>query len=292
MRWERAGDRTRVELSAPRVRQCACRGPRRGHVSDGGARPRRNRPHRAARRAATPREVYRYLPHAVDEATRDWLQRALTAGEVTDARLKLAGDLAQFPFADGKGGPVHRDGKGARRHARLCAEAGRRSKAIDGELRFEGAAHDDRCRSRRACSARSSARRARPSPIVARGRAAAHHRRQRRAGPLPDFLRFVRESPVDAMTGHFTRGCRRSRQRAARARPRAAARQAGQEPHRRRVHVRERAARIPRHAAAHAAQRQGRVHRGDDVRARDVTAEMAGGPAKFAVDERRRVASG
>lgn len=51
-----------------------------------------------------PREVYHYLPNAIHEPARAWIRRALAKGEVTDARLKLAGDLAKFPFAEGKGG--------------------------------------------------------------------------------------------------------------------------------------------------------------------------------------------
>ena len=51
-----------------------------------------------ARIAAVPR----YLPLAATEGLRQWITRAFVAGEASDVRLRLRGDLASFPFVDAK----------------------------------------------------------------------------------------------------------------------------------------------------------------------------------------------
>ena len=48
--------------------------------------------------------TWRYVPLAVHASVRDWLRRAITGGTSSDARLTLSGDLGQFPYAQGKGG--------------------------------------------------------------------------------------------------------------------------------------------------------------------------------------------
>ncbi len=42
--------------------------------------------------------IHRYLPLEVNPDARDWLAGGLRAGEVVDARWRLQGDLAEFPF--------------------------------------------------------------------------------------------------------------------------------------------------------------------------------------------------
>ena len=42
--------------------------------------------------------IHRYLPLEVNPDARDWLAGGLQAGEVVDARWRLQGDLAEFPF--------------------------------------------------------------------------------------------------------------------------------------------------------------------------------------------------
>jgi uncharacterized protein (TIGR02099 family) len=44
--------------------------------------------------------VPRYLPQVLPEAARRWLAGALVAGEVTEARVRVRGDLRDFPFTD------------------------------------------------------------------------------------------------------------------------------------------------------------------------------------------------
>lgn len=47
--------------------------------------------------------VWRYLPHTVNDDTREWLQRGLLEARVGDARLTLRGLLENFPYRDGDG---------------------------------------------------------------------------------------------------------------------------------------------------------------------------------------------
>ncbi len=44
--------------------------------------------------------VWRYMPHAVNADTRQWLRRGIVKGTASDARLTLKGDLRHFPFRD------------------------------------------------------------------------------------------------------------------------------------------------------------------------------------------------
>ena len=127
----------------------------------------------------------------------------MTQGEVTDTRLKLSGDLAHFPFADGKGGQFIVTVKG--RGVTLdFADHWPPIEGIDGEMRFEGASMTiDAARGRvfGAQIGRTRAAiadlRASPPHLTVEGNATA---------PMSDFLRYIAESPVDAIIGHITQG--------------------------------------------------------------------------------------
>lgn len=153
---------------------------------------------------ADSRSVWRYLPHVVNDDTRSWLRRSLTGGVVPDARLRLKGKLADFPFADGKSGQFLVTTRIA--GARLdYAEGWPAITDIDGELRFEGPLM------------RISAQRARIFDVALNGVVAEVPElgarggeimtvRGRASGPTAGFLRFVAESPVSARIGGFTDG--------------------------------------------------------------------------------------
>jgi uncharacterized protein (TIGR02099 family) len=53
---------------------------------------------------AEARRIARYLPLAIQEGTRSWLQQAVLAGTASDVKWHLKGDLPRFPFADKGGG--------------------------------------------------------------------------------------------------------------------------------------------------------------------------------------------
>ena len=137
------------------------------------------------------------------EAPRDWLRRALTKGDVTDTRLKLAGDLSHFPFADGKSGQFIVTVKG--RGVTLdFADHWPAIEGIDGDVRFEGASMTIDAARGRVFDAQIGRTRARiadlrgASPQLAVGGTA--------TGTLADFVRYIAESPIDAITGQVTQG--------------------------------------------------------------------------------------
>src|SRR5206468_6122930 len=46
---------------------------------------------------ANVRDLYRYVPVTVPLPVREWLRRALVDGTASDARMRLVGDLSDFP---------------------------------------------------------------------------------------------------------------------------------------------------------------------------------------------------
>ncbi|MDD5249981.1 MAG: YhdP family protein [Rhodocyclaceae bacterium] len=82
--------------------------------------------------------VWRYMPLVVNRDVRDWLQGAIAGGSADEATLRLKGDLAKFPFANGKDGIFQV--KARFRDAMLrYAPAWPEIRNIDGELLFQGA---------------------------------------------------------------------------------------------------------------------------------------------------------
>lgn len=150
--------------------------------------------------------VWRYMPLAVNQDTRDWLRRSIVGGTAPEARLRLRGNLADFPFSQGADGQFLVTTRIA--GARLEYAPGWPAiDAIDGELRFEG--------ERMALSAeRGSIFGVRLSEVHATIPSLMAHDgeimtlRGRAVGPTADFLRFVSESPVAQRIGRVTDGMR------------------------------------------------------------------------------------
>ena len=144
--------------------------------------------------------VWRYIPHVVGKAARDWLQRALVGGKAVDTRLVLKGDLSRFPFRDPREGSFRvaariRDGQ------LDYAPGWPKIDGVAGELVFEGAGMTVKAQSGRILGvALKDVSAVLPDfetdeVITIRGAA---------EGPTPDFLRFIAESPVAGMINHFT----------------------------------------------------------------------------------------
>ncbi|MFJ1470746.1 YhdP family protein [Massilia orientalis] len=160
--------------------------------------------------------VKRWLPLATPEGLREWLTGALQGGMLHDARLRLRGDLAQFPFraenavqrAKGEfrvGGRIE-DGKLEYSPGHKAADG----KAplwpvlenINGSIVFDRARMDIHADTARTQGIGLSNVRAvipelgiHEMMLDIDGTA---------AGPLPDFLRYVAASPVLEWIGHFT----------------------------------------------------------------------------------------
>jgi uncharacterized protein (TIGR02099 family) len=150
--------------------------------------------------------VWRYLPRVVNEETRSWLRRSLTGGTAPESRLRLKGNLDDFPFTDRPDGQFLVTVQVA--GARLDYAPGWPSiRDINGELRFEGAGMRILAETGRIFGVRLEKvvaevpdLDARDGPVMTiRGCA---------EGSTAEFLKFVSESPVAARIDHFTDGMR------------------------------------------------------------------------------------
>ncbi|NEX62003.1 YhdP family protein [Noviherbaspirillum galbum] len=162
-------------------------------------------------------KVGRYLPLQTPQGLRDWLTGALVGGTANDVKLRIKGDLAQFPFQAGKGGKPGSRGEfsvnakianGALNYA--PGHAGKDGSAplwpllenINGSISFEHARMEVH-----AASARTS------GVDLANVKAVipdlgAHERELQidgeAQGPLQEFIRFTNTSPVEDWIGQFT----------------------------------------------------------------------------------------
>lgn len=153
---------------------------------------------------ADARQAAKYLPHAAlmgGRAVRDWLAGAIVAGQSDDVRVRIQGDLSEFPFVDplrGQFSVVARIDKGVLQYV----EGWPRIENISGELLFErdrmdivgrtGSVHGVSLTNVRAGIARLADR----DPLLAiTGQA---------DGASADFLKFVAASPVRGMIDGLT----------------------------------------------------------------------------------------
>ena len=152
---------------------------------------------------ADARHVGRYIPLTIGQATRDWLNTALLAGQSNDMRLRLKGNLADFPFADGKRGLFEVAGK-ATGGVLEYAPGWPRIENIAADLLFRGArmeitAHKGNTDGLQVGKTRVLiADLAAPDEIL-EVEGDAH-------GPTGDMLKFIDKSPVSDMIDGFTEG--------------------------------------------------------------------------------------
>ena len=146
-------------------------------------------------------QAYRYLPRWIDSATRDWLRLGIKKGRATEATLKLAGNLADFPFADGKPGTFLVEGK-TTGVVLDYADRWPPLTDLDAAVRFAGKGLVVEGRSARVYGAEVGGTRAEIPDLDAEFPRLAIAGDA--AGPVADFLRFVEESPVAGWIGDVT----------------------------------------------------------------------------------------
>ena len=163
--------------------------------------------------------VGRFLPLATPENLAHWLTAALQGGTLRDARLRLRGDLAGFPFrtTGGASALIERargefNVAGRLENARLEYAPGHRhpdgtphwplAENINGHIEFDRARMEIRADTLRTMGvALSNVKAVIPDLAVPEkmleidGNA---------AGPMQEFLRYVAASPVPEWIGHFT----------------------------------------------------------------------------------------
>lgn len=155
-------------------------------------------------RRADGKRTERYLPspQIMGPATRRYLAAAIRDGRVSEARLRLRGDLADFPFQDPAKGEFHV----AARVERGVFELGPgwpRLTDVDVQILFDGDRMEITGRGSVLGAKLSGVRLAIPSlsspepRLLISGQAEA---------PLSEFLKFIEASPVQRMTGGLTEG--------------------------------------------------------------------------------------
>lgn len=163
--------------------------------------------------------VGRFLPLATPEHLAHWLGAALQGGTLRDARLRLRGDLAGFPFRTTGG--VHAVLERARgefkvagrlEDARLEYAPGRRhpdgtplwplAENIDGRIEFDRARMEIRGDSMRTMGVALSNVKA-VIPDLGAGEKMMLEIDGKAAAPMQEFLRYVAASPVPEWIGHF-----------------------------------------------------------------------------------------
>ena len=145
--------------------------------------------------------VWRYMPLGVNRDVRDWLREAIRGGRADEAKLRLQGNLKDFPFADGKNGIFKVTAKITGTSLRYSPDwPGIEN--IAGDLLFEGKRMLIKARQGSIYGVALSGISAEiadleaPEEILAiTGRA---------AGPTADFLRFIVTSPVAEKLDHYT----------------------------------------------------------------------------------------
>jgi uncharacterized protein (TIGR02099 family) len=143
----------------------------------------------------------RYIPNQLHPRVREWLGHALVKGTSNDVRLTLRGNLAEFPFPQGRNGQFVVAIK-ARDATLDYAEHWPPISDLEGDVRFEGArVVVDATRGRVLGASLGRTRveipdmREHPATLKVEGEA---------DGPTSEFLAFVAQSPVADWIDHVT----------------------------------------------------------------------------------------
>ncbi len=150
---------------------------------------------------ADARHASRYIPLTVGKATRDWLSTSILGGRSSDVRLRLKGNLAQFPFVDGKSGIFEVSAK-VNDGVLEYATGWPRIENIALDLLFRGARMDIQAHAGNTYGMKigkvhtAIADLLAPEEILELEGSA--------SGPTKDMLKFVAQSPVAGMIDHFT----------------------------------------------------------------------------------------
>lgn len=152
---------------------------------------------------AEARSVGRYIPLQVGERVRQWLDRSVLAGNSNDVKVRLKGNLRQFPFPEDKGGIFQ---VVARVSGGVLDYAGGwpRIENIEGDLAFRGLRMDIFARDASILGTKLARVNAEvpnldtPNPVLTVGGEA--------EGQTAEFLNFIERSPVFDAIDRFTEG--------------------------------------------------------------------------------------
>lgn len=146
--------------------------------------------------------IARYLPRVVGPDTREWLERSLQGGRLTDARFRVKGDIEQFPWPGDRNGQFSVHAK-VDEIALKFDEDWPRLEDVRGTLSFQGEGLEVVAQSATTRGLRISKVRGVIKDL--------YHDHPRldiggeATGTTSEFLAFIEESPVGARIGHFHR---------------------------------------------------------------------------------------
>lgn len=150
---------------------------------------------------ADARNVRRYIPLQVGEHARGWLNTAFLAGGSNNVKLRLQGDLEDFPFREGKRGlfevTAHVTGG-----VLDYVPGWPKIEGLDGDLDFRGVRMDVTARAGRIFGARLARVRAELPDLTAPNRLLTVSGEAE--GATAEFLNFIERSPVTQLIDGFT----------------------------------------------------------------------------------------
>ncbi|MBI3055902.1 MAG: TIGR02099 family protein [Betaproteobacteria bacterium] len=154
---------------------------------------------------AEARSVARYVPLQVGERARQWLHTSLLAGASNDVKVRLKGNLANFPFAEGRGG-VFQVTAQVTGGVVDYADGWPKIENIEGSLTFRGKSMDISVRDASILGAKLARVRAELPDLAATNRVLTVNGEAE--GPTSEFLKFIEHSPLFAMIDRFTESVR------------------------------------------------------------------------------------
>ena len=152
---------------------------------------------------ADARSAGRYLPLQIGQRGRGWLESAFLGGSSSDVKVRLKGNLDDFPFADGKGGVFQVTARVAG-GVLDYAPGWPKIENIDADLNFRGNRMEVVARSATIFGARLARVRAELPEIDTLNRVLTVSGEAE--GPTGEFLNFVEQSPVLENIDRFVEG--------------------------------------------------------------------------------------
>jgi uncharacterized protein (TIGR02099 family) len=149
-----------------------------------------------------PRLVYRYIPYLPADVAR-FLKTSIVAGQASDGRLRIKGDLHDFPFADPKIGVFQTSARFAGAEMNYV-EGWPHVQSADGEFRIDGRRLTVTGQRGNLSGARLSNTRVQIPDVF--GNDPRVQLEGNAEGASAEFLAFIERSPVSGMIGGATRG--------------------------------------------------------------------------------------
>jgi uncharacterized protein (TIGR02099 family) len=150
---------------------------------------------------ADARSVARYVPLQVGEGARQWLDTAFLGGTSNDVKVRLKGNLADFPFAEGKGGVFQVTARVTGGVVDYAA-GWPKIENIEGDLTFRGKSMDISVRDASILGAKLTRVRAELPDLVTSNRLLTVNGEAE--GPTVEFLKFIERSPLFDTIDRFT----------------------------------------------------------------------------------------